>query len=79
MRRFKPGADWPGAMSLVLPGASAPGSVEGNPAAAPPITDLIAGLYCAYGIVSALRARDHMTAGKFLPSGPNSHCVRMIR
>ncbi len=26
--------------------------------AAPPITDLIAGLYCAYGVVNALRARD---------------------
>jgi crotonobetainyl-CoA:carnitine CoA-transferase CaiB-like acyl-CoA transferase len=35
------------------------GAPDGEPMrAAPPITDLIAGLYCAYGVVNALRARD---------------------
>jgi len=44
------------AMSGFMATTGAPG---GEPMrAAPPITDLIAGLYCAYGVVNALRARD---------------------
>jgi crotonobetainyl-CoA:carnitine CoA-transferase CaiB-like acyl-CoA transferase len=44
------------AMSGFMATTGAPG---GEPMrAAPPITDLIAGLYCAFGVVNALRARD---------------------
>ena len=35
------------------------GAPDGEPMrAAPPISDLVAGLYCAFGVVNALRARD---------------------
>jgi crotonobetainyl-CoA:carnitine CoA-transferase CaiB-like acyl-CoA transferase len=44
------------AMSGFMATTGAPG---GEPMrAAPPISDLVAGLYCAYGVVNALRARD---------------------
>lgn len=41
------------------------GQADGSPMrCAPPITDLVAGLYAAYGIVNALRARDHSGRGQ---------------
>ncbi|MEZ5853189.1 MAG: CoA transferase [Hyphomicrobiaceae bacterium] len=41
------------------------GAPDGEPMrAAPPISDLIAGLYCAYGVVNALRARDQTGRGQ---------------
>lgn len=46
--------------------------------AAPPITDLIAGLYCAYGVVNALRARDLTGKGQRVEAAMVNGMVSML-
>ncbi|MEZ5817284.1 MAG: CoA transferase [Hyphomicrobiaceae bacterium] len=46
--------------------------------AAPPITDLIAGLYCAYGVVNALRARDQTGKGQKIEAAMVNGMVSML-
>ncbi len=46
--------------------------------AAPPITDLIAGLYCAYGVVNALRARDQTGRGQKVESAMVNGMVSLL-
>ncbi len=46
--------------------------------AAPPITDLIAGLYCAFGVVNALRARDHNGRGQRVEAAMVNGMVSML-
>lgn len=46
--------------------------------AAPPITDLIAGLYCAYGIVNAIRARDQTGRGQRVEAAMVNGMVSML-
>src|SRR6476620_9708780 len=46
--------------------------------AGPPITDLIAGLYCAFGIVNALRARDQTGRGQRVESAMVNGMVSML-
>src|SRR5688572_22935997 len=45
---------------------------------APPITDLIAGLYAAFGVVSALRARDLTGTGQRVESAMMSTMMSMF-
>ncbi len=57
------------AFDFVIQAMSGFMSVNGDPDAAPlragpPLTDLIAGLYCAFGIVNALRVRDRTGIGQ---------------
>ncbi|WP_280951188.1 CaiB/BaiF CoA transferase family protein [Pararhizobium haloflavum] len=58
-------------------------SVNGAEGAEPmrvaqPITDLLAGLYCAFGIVSALRARDINNAGQHVETAMVNSAVSMM-
>jgi crotonobetainyl-CoA:carnitine CoA-transferase CaiB-like acyl-CoA transferase len=46
--------------------------------AGPPITDLIAGLYCAFGIVNALRARDQTGRGQRVEAAMVNGMVSML-
>lgn len=46
--------------------------------AAPPITDLIAGLYCAFGIVNAIRARDLNGRGQKVEAAMVNGMVSML-
>ena len=46
--------------------------------AAPPITDLVAGLYCAFGIVNALRARDLTGRGQRVEAAMVNGMVSML-
>ncbi len=58
---------------------AATGEPDGAPMrAAPPITDLIAGLYCAFGIVSALRARDLNNRGQRVEAAMVNGMVSML-
>lgn len=45
---------------------------------AQPITDLVAGLYCAFGIVSALRARDMNGTGQHVESAMMNGAISMM-
>jgi crotonobetainyl-CoA:carnitine CoA-transferase CaiB-like acyl-CoA transferase len=64
------------AMSGFMATTGAPG---GDPMrAAPPITDLIAGLYCAFGIVNALRARDLTGRGQRVEAAMVNGMVSML-
>lgn len=45
---------------------------------AQPITDLVAGLYCAFGIVSALRARDLNGTGQHVESAMMNGAISMM-
>jgi crotonobetainyl-CoA:carnitine CoA-transferase CaiB-like acyl-CoA transferase len=55
------------------------GAPSGEPMrAAPPITDLIAGLYCAYGVVNALRARDLTGKGQKVESAMVNGMVSLL-
>ncbi len=55
------------------------GTPGGEPMrAAPPITDLIAGLYCAYGVVNALRARDQTGRGQRVEAAMVNGMVSML-
>ena len=57
----------------------ATGAPDGEPMrAAPPITDLIAGLYCAYGVVNALRARDLTGKGQRVEAAMVNGMVSML-
>lgn len=44
----------------------------------PPITDLVAGLYAAYGVVNALRARDHSGLGQRVDSAMMNGMLSMF-
>ena len=46
--------------------------------AGPPVTDLVAGLYCAYGIVNALRARDLTGRGQRVEAAMVNGMVSML-
>ena len=46
--------------------------------AGPPVTDLIAGLYCAFGIVNALRARDLTGQGQRVEAAMVNGMVSML-
>ena len=46
--------------------------------AAPPISDLVAGLYCAFGVVSALRARDLTGRGQRVEAAMVNGMVSML-
>ena len=46
--------------------------------AGPPITDLVAGLYCAFGIVNALRARDQTGRGQRVEAAMVNGMVSML-
>ncbi|MFV0295791.1 MAG: CaiB/BaiF CoA transferase family protein [Hyphomicrobiaceae bacterium] len=55
------------------------GAPDGDPMrASPPITDLIAGLYCAYGVVNALRARDQTGRGQRVEAAMVNGMVSML-
>ena len=55
------------------------GEPGGDPMrAAPPITDLIAGLYCAFGVVNALRARDLNGRGQKVEAAMVNGMVSML-
>ena len=55
------------------------GAPDGEPIrAAPPITDLIAGLYCAFGVVNALRARDTNGKGQRVEAAMVNGMVSML-
>jgi crotonobetainyl-CoA:carnitine CoA-transferase CaiB-like acyl-CoA transferase len=58
-------------------------AVNGDPhgpprRAAPPISDLIAGLYCAFGVVCALQARERTGAGQRVESSLTGGLVSML-
>jgi len=64
------------AMSGFMAATGAPG---GEPMrAAPPITDLIAGLYCAFGIVNALHARAKTGRGQRVEAAMVNGMVSML-
>jgi crotonobetainyl-CoA:carnitine CoA-transferase CaiB-like acyl-CoA transferase len=55
------------------------GAPDGEPMrAAPPITDLLAGLYCAFGVVNALRARDQTGRGQRVEAAMVNGMVSML-
>jgi crotonobetainyl-CoA:carnitine CoA-transferase CaiB-like acyl-CoA transferase len=55
------------------------GTPDGEPMrAAPPISDLIAGLYCAFGVVNALRARDTTGKGQRVEAAMVNGMVSML-
>ncbi|MBS0242481.1 MAG: CoA transferase [Proteobacteria bacterium] len=55
------------------------GAAGGDPMrAGPPITDLLAGLYCAFGIVNALRARDQTGRGQRVEAAMVNSMVSML-
>ena len=77
-----PYADRP-AFDFVIQAMSGFMSVNGHADAgpvrcAPPITDLIAGLYAAFGVVSALRARDLTGEGQRVESAMMSTMISMF-
>ncbi len=58
-------------------------SVNGSPdsdpqRAAPPLSDLIAGLYCAFGVVTALQARERTGRGQRVESSLTGGLVSMM-
>lgn len=64
------------AMSGFMATTGAPG---GEPMrAAPPISDLVAGLYCAFGVVNALRARDLTGKGQRVEAAMVNGMVSML-
>ena len=55
------------------------GDPDGPPRrAAPPISDLIAGLYCAFGVVCALQARERTGAGQRVESSLTGGLISML-
>ena len=55
------------------------GEPDGEPMrAAPPMSDLIAGLYCAFGIVSALNARHRTGSGQKVESSLTNGLISML-
>ena len=58
-------------------------SVNGGPdsdpqRAAPPMSDLIAGLYCAFGVVTALQARERTGRGQRVESRLTGGLISMM-
>jgi crotonobetainyl-CoA:carnitine CoA-transferase CaiB-like acyl-CoA transferase len=64
------------AMSGLMSTTGAPGSEPMR--AAPPLTDLIAGLYCAFGIVNALHARQKTGRGQRVEAAMVNGMVSML-
>ncbi|MET0568779.1 MAG: CoA transferase [Hyphomicrobiaceae bacterium] len=64
------------AMSGLMSTTGAPGSEPMR--AAPPLTDLIAGLYCAFGIVNALHARQKSGRGQRVEAAMVNGMVSML-
>jgi CoA:oxalate CoA-transferase len=55
------------------------GEPDGAPMrAAPPLSDLIAGLYCAFGVVSALQARERTGRGQAVESSLTGGLISML-
>lgn len=55
------------------------GEIDGEPMrAAPPMADLIAGLYCAFGVVTALAARYRTGEGQYIESSLNNSLISMM-
>jgi crotonobetainyl-CoA:carnitine CoA-transferase CaiB-like acyl-CoA transferase len=55
------------------------GDADGPPQrAAPPMSDLIAGLYCAFGVVCALQARHHIHKGQYVESSLTGGLISML-
>src|SRR3546814_10626834 len=55
------------------------GDPDGPPRrAAPPVSDLIAGLYCAFGVTSALEARPRTGRGQKVESSPTGGRMAMM-
>jgi crotonobetainyl-CoA:carnitine CoA-transferase CaiB-like acyl-CoA transferase len=55
------------------------GDPEGDPQrAAPPVSDLIAGLYCAFGVVTALQARSRTGRGQQVESSLTGGLISMM-
>ena len=55
------------------------GDPDGPPRrAAPPISDLVAGLYCAFGVVSALEARHRTGRGQHVESSLQAGLISML-
>jgi CoA:oxalate CoA-transferase len=55
------------------------GEIDGEPMrAAPPMADLIAGLYCAFGLVTALAARYRTGEGQYIESSLNNSLISMM-
>lgn len=55
------------------------GPFEGQPMrAAPPVSDLIAGLYCAFGIVTALNARHNTGVGQNVEASLTNGLISMM-
>ena len=64
------------AMSGFMATTGEPGGVPMR--AGPPVTDLVAGLYCAYGIVNAIRARDLTGRGQRVEAAMVNGMVSML-
>ncbi|MAW55167.1 MAG: carnitine dehydratase [Rhodospirillaceae bacterium] len=55
------------------------GEIEGEPMrAAPPMADLIAGLYCAFGVVTALAALYRTGEGQYIEASLNNSLISMM-
>ena len=55
------------------------GEIEGEPMrAAPPIADLIAGLYCAFGVVTAIAARNRTGEGQYVEASLNNSLISLM-
>jgi len=55
------------------------GEIDGEPMrAAPPMADLIAGLYCAFGVVTALIARHRTGEGQYIESSLSNSLISMM-
>lgn len=55
------------------------GEIDGEPMrAAPPMADLIAGLYCAFGVVTALTARHRTGEGQYIESSLSNSLISMM-
>ena len=46
--------------------------------AAPPIADLIAGLYCAFGVVTAIAARNRTGEGQYVEASLNNSLISLM-
>ena len=55
------------------------GEIDGEPMrAAPPIADLIAGLYCAFGVVTAIAARNRTGEGQYVEASLNNSLISLM-
>ena len=55
------------------------GEIDGDPMrAAPPMADLIAGLYCAFGVVSAIAARNRTGEGQYVEASLNNSLISLM-